>query len=117
MRVETMARREAKSTSPPDTRSWLCTWCASWSPKPSRTWVRLWDMRSRPMKRRSTDMAKPARTSARSRPKGWRIEERFHTSKLPRTSTTTQSMAPRESKSMRWERAVRARESSALQSV
>ena len=62
-------------------------------------------------------MAKPARTSARSRPKGWRIEERFHTSKLPSTSTTTQSMAPRESKRMRWERAVRARESSALQSV
>ncbi len=67
------------------------------------------------MKRRRTDMANPARTSARSRPKGCRIEERFHTSKLPRMSTTTQSMAPKESKRMRCERAVRARDPSALQ--
>lgn len=68
-----------------------------------------------PMNRSRTDIAKPAKTSARSRPKGCRIEERFQTSKLPRMSTTTQSMAPSESKSMRWESAVRASEPSALQ--
>ena len=74
-------------------------------------------MRSRPMKRRRTDIAKPASTSARSSPNGCRIDDRFQTSKLPRTSTTTQSIAPRESKRMRWESAVRAREPSADQSV
>ena len=69
------------------------------------------------MKRRRTDIANPARTSARSSPKGCRIEERFQTSKLPRMSTTTQSIAPKESKRMRCERAVRASEPSALQRI
>lgn len=46
-------------------------------------------------------MAKPARTSARSRPNGWRIEERFQTSKLWNTSTTTQIVAEIASKNMR----------------
>lgn len=62
------------------------------------------------MKRRKTDMAKPARTSARSRPKGCRIEERFHTSKLQKTSTTTHMVADTASKKTRCESAVRARE-------
>lgn len=65
------------------------------------------------MKRRNTDIAKPARTSARSRPKGWRIEDRFQTSKLERMSITTQIMADMASKNMRWERAVRASEPAA----
>jgi hypothetical protein len=65
------------------------------------------------MKSRKTDMAKPARTSARCKPKGWRIEERFHTSKLQRTSTVTQIVADIASKKMRWERAVRARDPAA----
>jgi len=65
------------------------------------------------MKRRKTDMAKPARTSALCRPKGCRIEERFHTSKLQRTSTATQIVADMASKNIRWERAVRARDPAA----
>jgi len=55
-------------------------------------------------------MAKPARTSALSSPKGCRIEERFQTSKLQKTSTTTQMVAEMASKKMRWESAVKARE-------
>ena len=116
-RVLRMARRAAESTSPAETRSWSWVWCGSCEPAASSTCCRLCEMRSRPMKRRRTDMAKPARTSARSRPKGCRIELRFHTSKLPRMSTATQRRAPRESKRMRCERAVRAREPSADQSV
>lgn len=65
------------------------------------------------MKSRKTDMAKPARTSARWRPKGWRIDERFHTSKLQSTSTATQMVADMASKNMRWESAVRARDPAA----
>lgn len=82
-------------------------------PSDSNTCFRLCDMRSKPMKSRKTDMAKPARTSARSRPKGCRIEERFHTSKLQSTSTVTQIVADMASKKMRWERAVRARDPAA----
>ncbi len=86
-------------------------------------------------------MAKPARTSARSRlggvsikeskmhgwfevldkvkrggayPKGWRMLERFHTSKLQKTSTTTQIVALMASKNMRCDSAVRARDPCAL---
>lgn len=65
------------------------------------------------MKSRKTDMAKPARTSARCRPKGCRIEDRFHTSKLQSTSTVTQIVADMASKKMRWESAVRARDPAA----
>ena len=35
------------------------------------------DQKLKPMKRRKTDMANPARTSARSSPNGCRMEERF----------------------------------------
>ena len=67
-------------------------------------------MRSKDMKRRKTDIAKPARTSARSRPKGCRIELRFQTSKLQPTSTITHMVAEIASKKIRWLKAVRARE-------
>ena len=60
------------------------------------------------MKSRKTDIAKPAKTSARSSPNGWRIEDRFQTSKLQRTSTTTQIVADMASKKIRCESAVRA---------
>lgn len=66
------------------------------------------------MKSKKTDMAKPARTSARSRPNGWRMELRFQASKLQNTSTPTQMVALIASKKMRWERAVRARDPAAL---
>lgn len=62
-------------------------------------------------------MAKPASTSALSRPNGCRMLDRFQTSKLLRTSTITHNIAPKESKRMRWERAVNAKEPEALQSV
>ncbi len=65
------------------------------------------------MKSRKTDMAKPASTSARCRPNGCRIEERFHTSKLQSTSTATQIVAATASKKIRWESAVRARDPAA----
>ena len=67
-------------------------------------------MRSKPMNRRKIDIANPPRTSARSRPKGCRIEERFQTSKLWNMSTATQIVADIASKNMRWDNAVRARE-------
>lgn len=65
------------------------------------------------MKRRKTDIANPARTSARSRPKGCRIEERFQTSKLESTSTTTHIVAETASKKIRCDNAVRANDPSA----
>ena len=70
-------------------------------------------MRSKPMNSRNTDIAKPASTSARSRPKGCRMEERFQTSKLQPTSTTTQIVALMASKNIRCDKAVSAREPSA----
>lgn len=41
------------------------------------------------------------------------MEDRFHTSKLQRTSTTTQMVADIASKKMRWESAVRANDPAA----
>jgi len=111
--VATIDSRAAESTEPGDTRWCGCGWCASCPPSPSSICFRLCDMRSKPMKSKKTDMAKPARTSARCRPKGCRIEERFQTSKLQSTSTATQIVADTASKNMRWERAVRARDPAA----
>lgn len=48
-------------------------------------------------------------------PKGWRMLDRFHTSKLQNTSTPTQIVALIASKKMRCERAVMASEPCALQ--
>src|SRR5271163_1423610 len=65
------------------------------------------------MKSRNTDIANPASTSARSRPNGCLMEDRFQTSKLQDTSTTTHMVALIASKNMRWDRAVRASEPAA----
>lgn len=111
--VATIERSAAESTEPGDTRWCECGWCASCEPMPSRTCFKLCDTKSKPMKSKKTDMAKPAKTSVRSRPKGCRIDERFQTSKLLRTSTTTHMVAETASKNMRWDRAVSANEPSA----
>lgn len=66
------------------------------------------------MKRRKTDIAKPARTSARSSPNGCRMLDRFQTSKLQNTSTTTHIVALIASKNIKWDNAVIAREPPAL---
>ena len=69
------------------------------------------------MNSRNTDMAKPASTSARSKPKGCRIDDRFHTSKLQNTSMATHIVAEMASKNIRCERAVRANEPCELYST
>lgn len=107
--VATIDNRAAESTLPGDTRSWECGWCGACEPTDSRTCFRLCEKRSKPMKSRNTDMAKPASTSARSSPKGCRIEDRFQTSKLWNTSTTTHIVADTASKNIRCERAVKAK--------
>jgi hypothetical protein len=113
IKVAIMDRRAAESTDPGDTRCCECGWCASCEPMPSRTCFKLWDIKSKPMKRRKTDIAKPAKTSVRSSPNGCLIEERFQTSKFPRTSTTTHIVADIASKKIRWDKAVSARDPAA----
>lgn len=83
-------------------------------PTDSRICLRLCDIRSNPMNSKNTDIANPASTSARSSPNGCRMEERFHTSKLWKTSTTTHIVADIASKKIRCDNAVRAKDPPAV---
>ncbi|KAI7277085.1 hypothetical protein KC335_g134 [Hortaea werneckii] len=108
--VLTMASKLDTSTLPAGTRAWLCGLWDSCEPRFSRLCCTPCEMISRPMKAMKTAIPNPANTSARSRPKGCLIELRFHTSKLPMTSTATQTVAPAASKSRSLLNAVMARD-------